>query len=122
MPRPDLAAARAAALVALGRGAERTLEKLKAAGLVVVQLGDLPASAAGRRTLTDVELTIPEDWREPFALLVEAVSEVLDLHALKTAVPAIREAVHLGRIMGHRVDVEIDEAEGLVMRAWTVEP
>ncbi|MBB5234510.1 hypothetical protein [Deinococcus budaensis] len=122
MPRPDLAAARAAALEALGRGAERTLEKLEAAGLVVVRRSDLPDPSAGRRTLGDVEVIIPEDWREPFALIVEAGSEVLDLHALKTAVPAIREAVHLARIMGHRVDVEIDEAEGLVMRAWTVEP
>jgi len=121
MRRPDLEAARAEALAALGRGAERTLERLELAGLVVVRRSDLPDSGARLRTLTDVELTIPEDWREPFALIVEAGSEVLDLHALKTAVPAIREAVHLGRIMGHRVDVEIDEAEGLVMRAWTVE-
>ncbi|MDL2342537.1 hypothetical protein QOL99_00040 [Deinococcus sp. MIMF12] len=121
MRRPDLEAARAEALAALGRGAERTLERLEAVGLAVVRLADLPASDAGRRTLTDVEIIIPEDWREPFALIVEAGSDVLELHALIAAVPAVREAVQLGRIMGHRVDVEIDEAEGLVMRAWTVE-
>ena len=96
MRRPDLEAARAEALAALGRGAERTLERLETAGLVVVRRSDLPISAAGSRTLTDVRITIPEDWREPFALIVEARSEVLDLHALKTAVPAIREAVQKG--------------------------
>ncbi|GAA5514900.1 hypothetical protein Dcar01_03664 [Deinococcus carri] len=121
MPRPDLEAARAAALAALGRGAERTLEKLEAAGLVVVRLADLPTAGAGTRTLTDVELEIPEDWREPWSALVITDTEALDLHALLAAVPSVREAVHLGRIMGHRVDVEIDEAEGLIMRAWTVE-
>ncbi|WP_027459250.1 hypothetical protein [Deinococcus murrayi] len=119
MLRPDLEAARAEALAALGRGAERTLEKLEAAGLVVMRLADLPASETGRRILADVELTIPENWREPFALIVEAGGEVLELHALIAAVPAVREAVQLGRVMGHRVNVEIDEAEGLVMRAWT---
>lgn len=122
MRRPDLAAARLEATSALGRGAERTLTQLEAAGLVVVRLADLPPAEAITRTLQDVELMAVQGWQPPYRLAVtHGAGETLDVHALRTAVPDIREAATLAQVMGLRLDVEVDEDEGLLLRAWTVE-
>ncbi len=120
MNRPNLPAARAAAL-ALDRITERTLTRLEAAGLVVVRLADLPPAEAVIRTLGDVELRAVRGWQPPCQLSVLHGGKELELHALRTAVPDIREAVTLSQVMGLRLDVEIDEGEGLLLRAWTVE-
>lgn len=125
MKRPDLAAARLEATSALGRGAERTLTQLEAAGLVVVRLAELPPIERVTRTLHDVELQAVHGWQSPYRLTVThgpGAGEVLELHALESAASAIREAFTLSRVMGHRLDVEINEGEGLVLRAWAVEP
>ncbi|CAM3264763.1 hypothetical protein DESA109040_05730 [Deinococcus saxicola] len=121
MSRPNLSAARAAAL-ALDRITERTLTRLEAAGLVVVRLTDLPPAEPVTRTLSDVALRAVRGWQPPCQLtVVQSAGETLELHALRTAVPEIREAVTLSQVMGLRLDVEIDEGEGLLLRAWTVE-
>lgn len=123
MKRPDLAAARLEATSALGRGAERVLTQLEAAGLVVVRLAELPPVERVTRTLHDIELVAAHGWQFPCRLTIfHGAGEVLELHALEPAIPAIREAFTLSRVMGHRLDVEIDEGEGLVLCAWTVEP
>ena len=119
--RFDLAAARRAAAAALGRSAESVLGKLDAAGLVVVLKADLPDSEQDIRTLLDVTLVVPDDWRSPWACTVITGSETLDLHAAVDAVPGVREARLLREVMGGQLHVEIDEAEGLLLRAWREE-
>ncbi len=121
MPRFDLTAARAAALRALGRNAQKTLDLLEAAGLTVVLTAELPPTEPHVRQLHDVALYIPDEWREPYKITVDHGSDLLVLNAAPEAVPGIREAVMVRRVMGGRVDVEVDDAEGLVIRAWVVE-
>lgn len=125
MKRPAPADARTLALAVLGQDGEHLLERLEAAGLTVVRRADLRPADAPPRQLGDVELIIPEDWQEPHQVTVahgpRIGGELIVLHALRSAVPAIREAHALHRIMGHRLDVLIDETEGLLVSVVAVE-
>ena len=125
MSRFDLAAARQAAAT-LGRNAESVLGKLEAAGLVVIRRADLPDFTAPARTLLDVEDVIVESERlPPYACQVipnaKTGGRTLELVAVVDAVAGVREARLLREVMGGRINVEVDEAKGLLLRAWREE-
>lgn len=114
--------ARDAALAALGRGGERTLEKLEADGLTVVRRTDLPMTdGAGAAHLDRVQLQMPTNWTPPYPVTVITNSdEVLHLHALRSAAPQIAEAYQLYTVMGHRLDVSVNREEALLLSAVAV--
>jgi len=125
MLRFDLPAARLAATTTLGRGAETILGKLEAAGLVV-RRADLPDFTAPTRTLLDVEdVIILSEQQPPYACEVipnaQTGERTLELVAVVDAVAAVREVRLLREVMGGRINVEIDEAKGLLLRAWREE-
>ena len=126
MSRFDLPAARLAATTTLGRNAETILGKLEAAGLVVVRRADLPDFTAPARTLLDVEdVIVLSEQLPPYACEVipnaRTGERTLELVAVVDAVAAVREVRLLREVMGGRINVEIDEAKGLLLRAWREE-
>ncbi|GAA3995083.1 hypothetical protein GCM10022631_01480 [Deinococcus rubellus] len=126
MLRFDLPAARLAATTTLGRGAETILGQLEAAGLVVIKRADLPNLDAAVRTLLDVEdIVITSEWEVPYACEVipnaKTGGRTLELVAVVDAVAGVREARLLREVMGGTINVEIDEARGLLLRAWREE-
>ncbi len=114
--------AREAALAALGRGGERTLEKLEAAGLTVVRRLDRPAPGeASVSHLDHVQLQLPSTWTAPYPVtVITNGDEVLHLHALRSAAPQIAEAFQLHAVMGHRLDVTVNREEALLLSAVAV--
>ena len=123
MSRFDLPAARLAATTTLGRNAESILGKLEAAGLVVVRRADLPDFTAPARTLLDVEdVIILSEQLPPYTCQVipnaRTGERTLELVAVVDAVAAVREVRLLREVMGGSINVEIDEAKGLLLRAW----
>lgn len=123
MPRlttDQLAAARDQALGLLGKTKLRALDD---AGLIVVRRADLePSERPGVRELHDVTLVISDPWGEPWRVLVtsaDGASAVL--YTAPDVVPGVREAVLLQRVMGARVSVEVDDADGAVTRVWTTD-
>ncbi|KQR40724.1 hypothetical protein [Deinococcus sp. Leaf326] len=122
MPRPDLEAARALALTVLGRGAHSTLDKLEAAGLVIVKQTDLPRVDGRIEDLENVRATIPANWSEPWPVtVVTAEGERLTLYALHARHEYIGEALHLHAVMGMRLDLTVNRAEELVLDASAVQ-
>ena len=126
MSRFDLPAARLAATTTLGRNAESILGKLEAAGLVVVRRADLPDFTAPARTLLDVkDVIILSEQLPPYACQVipnaQTGERTLELVAAVDAVAGVREVRLLREVMGGRINVEIDEAKGLLLRAWREE-
>lgn len=123
MPWPDLEAACTAALKVVS---EAQIAALAAAGLSIVLTAELPVLPPSTHVLEDVTLAMPEDWTTPYPLTVMVGAwphgVVLPLHAHPDAVPALREARELQRVMGHRVNVIVDDAETLVYHAAAVEP
>lgn len=122
MPRPDLEAARELALTVLGRGAHSTLDKLEAAGLVIVRRTDLPPANGQVEDLEGVRATIPANWSEPWPVtVITAEGERLTLYALYARREHIGEALNLHAVMGMRLDVTINRAEELVLDASAVQ-
>lgn len=120
--RLGLAAARQAAAT-LGRNAETTLSKLETAGLVVWRT-DLPDLTPPMRTLLDVEDVITlSEWQPPYACQVipNAMTGGRSLELIAVADAGVREARLLREVMGGSLNVEVDEAKGLLLRVWREE-
>lgn len=121
MTRPDLEAARLAAVSVLGRNAERTLAKLEAAGLVVVGAADLPQDWEPA-ILEPVRLNLREPWDGVAPVWVERLGGPDDVELLTVrldAVASVRECAMLQQVNGDRVSLELDR-DGMICRAWTV--
>ncbi len=119
MTRPDLEAARLAAVSVLGRNAERTLAKLEAAGLVVIRSADLPQEQEPV-TLEPVRLILREPW-DGVALIwaKRPHGEVVFLRVQPEAVASVRECFMLQEVNGDQVGLELDN-RSMVVRAWAV--
>ena len=81
---------------------------------MVILKADLPDPEQATRTLLGVDLLVPDDGRPPWACTVIMGGESLHLHAAVNAVPGVREARRLREGRGG----QLDEAEGLLLRAW----
>ena len=73
--------------------------------------------------MLDVEDVIIESERQPpYTCQVipnaRTGGRTLELVAVVDAVAGVREARLLREVMGGRINVEIDEAKGLLLRAW----
>lgn len=74
------------------------------------------------RQLTDVRLILPESsWQAGTPVKVQVEGETLSLHVSPSAVAAVREAHGLAKVMGHRVNIEVDDAKKLIIGAQAVE-
>lgn len=74
------------------------------------------------RHLTGVRLILPESsWQAGDAMKVQVDGETLSLHVSPSAVAAVREAHGLQRVMGHRVNIEVDDGGMLIINAQAVE-
>lgn len=74
------------------------------------------------RQLTNIRLILPESsWQADQPVKVQVDGETLSLHVSPSAVAAVREAHGLAKVMGYRVNIEVDDARKLIIDAQAVE-
>ncbi|AFZ67033.1 hypothetical protein [Deinococcus peraridilitoris] len=115
--KEQVAAGRAVAVEVVG---EARVAKLEKAGLVIVRRADVGARQGQAQVLEGVQLRLPDPWVEPWEVVVVHGTQVLEVLVEPSAMPAVREAAMLARVMGHIVSVEVRDDEVLT-HVWTVE-